>query len=288
MRTMEQRADSEQPSGRSADGTTGGRRFPPTRPAGSAVDKALDLIEATARSDRGLRLSELAEQVGLHRATAYRILADLVRRNWVLRYDGRYLPGTVLLQLSQQVSGRSIATLCRPVLQELADRTGMMANLQVLEPDGSRVVDAVRPPRYAVITDLVGELLPAHRFAGPLALVAALTPQRQEHYLRLAAAAGHPVDGPGGLREELVEVRRTGYALVRRRNDDVVASMSRVVPSPAEDPLCALTVIGLDAEFDDPRQAVVRAALAEAVTDIQRRLTQAGQPDHSTTRDEET
>lgn len=66
----------------------------------TAVDKALDLIEAVGRAPRPPRLTELADEVGLHRATAYRILVDLVRRGWVLRADDRYLPGTAVLLLS--------------------------------------------------------------------------------------------------------------------------------------------------------------------------------------------
>ena len=66
--------------------------------ASSAVDKALDLLEAIADSDRPQRLSELAARVGLHRATAHRVLVDLVARGWVLRAGDHYLPGPAQLQ----------------------------------------------------------------------------------------------------------------------------------------------------------------------------------------------
>src|SRR4051812_35724878 len=114
------------------------------RSASSAVDKALDLIEAVARSDRPLRLSELAHQAGLNRATAYRVLVDLVRRGWVLRAEDHYLPGPAALQVSAGAAANALVALARPVVEALSERTGMMVNLQVLESERSRVIDVVR------------------------------------------------------------------------------------------------------------------------------------------------
>src|SRR6187549_403154 len=79
--------------------------------ASSAVDKALDLLEAIADSDRPQRLSELAARVGLHRATAHRVLVDLVARGWVLRAGDHYLPGPAQLRLSDAAARNSLATL---------------------------------------------------------------------------------------------------------------------------------------------------------------------------------
>src|SRR5690348_16589684 len=101
------------------------------RSATSAVDKALDLVEAVARADRPLRLTEIADAVDMHRATAYRVLADLVRRGWILRTGDHYLPGAAVLALSRAATQNSLVVLCRPVLEELSERTGMMVNLQV-------------------------------------------------------------------------------------------------------------------------------------------------------------
>ncbi|MBD2899567.1 HTH-type transcriptional regulator XynR [Actinomadura sp. RB99] len=247
-----------------------------SRPGGSAVDKALDLIESTVRADRPLRLSELASETGMHRATAYRILVDLVRRGWVLRSEDRYLPGPAVLRFSQAAAAGSLAVLGRPVLQALSDRTGMMVNLQVLEPEGGRVVDAVRPPRLAMFTDLLGELLPVHTFAGPLALVSALDEAARLPYLRAAERQGHPPEGRAALLEDIERTRRTGFALQRGRNEEVIASLSRAVLAGNGRPLCAITVVGLDGEFDDPTQAVLREHLSAAAAELGRALAGPG------------
>lgn len=244
----------------------------------TAVDKALDLVEAVSRSDRPLRLSEIADAVGLHRPTAYRVLVDLVRRGWVLRTGDHYLPGAAVLRLSRTAAAHSLVTLARPVLEALAARTGMMVNLQVLEHDRSRVLDAVRPHRLEMISLLTDQTLPVHRFAGPLALVAALPPEARTPYLRPAEDAGHAMNGPQGLLADLAKVESTGFAVERGRNEALVASVGRVVLAGPGAPLCALTVVGPDAEFDEPSLTGLCTALREATEAVAGVLGVAARP----------
>lgn len=248
------------------------------RSASSAVDKALDLVEAVARADRPQRLGELAQAVGLHRATAYRVLLDLVRRGWVLRAGEHYLPGATVLQLSRAAAAHSLVALCRPVLDALADATGLMVNLQVLEADRSRVIDVVRPERLAMISDLRDETLPVHRFAGPLALVALLDDQTRAPYLAVAQAAGHPLAGSDGLLADLDRVRQAGFAVERGRNDKLIASMSRAVAAGRGGPLCAVTIVGPDAEFDAARLPALEQQLAAATAELAALLTDLAAP----------
>ena len=230
----------------------------------SAVGKALALLEQVAGAGGPVRLSEAAAGVQLHRATAYRVLADLVERGWVTRVGERYLPGPVLVRVSASAAEHSLAGLCRPVLEELAQATGMMVNLQVLTADRSRVVDVVRPERLAMISDLRDELLPVHRFAGPLALVAALDESARAPYLRAAQAEGAVLDGPDGLTAALREAAADGFAVQRGRAQQLVASLGRAVTVEPGVPVCALTLVGPVAEFEDGRLGVLRGTLAGA------------------------
>lgn len=230
------------------------------RSANSALDKALDIIEIVAAADPAPRLSELAAAAGLHRATAHRVLADLLRRGWVQRDGDQYLPGVAVLRLSRGAATNALTTLARPILLGLAETTGMMVNLQVLEADSARVIDAVRPTRLAMITDLLGETLPVHRFAGPLALVAALPEAARRPYLRPAQADRYPMDV---LKADLAAVERTGHALEHARADRLVASLSRAVPG---HPLCALTLVGPAVEFTADTLPPLLSALTEATT----------------------
>lgn len=234
--------------------------------ARSAVDKALDLVEAVSRAPHAVRLTDLAAEVGLHRATAYRILVDLIRRGWVLRAGDRYLPGAALLRMSASAAGNSLTALARPVVERLSTTTSMMVNLQVLEEGGSRVIDVVRPERLAMISDLRGEFLPVHRFAGPLALVAALEPEARPRWLGTLPEGGD--SGLQALAEELAAVERAGVAVERGRHEKLVASISRAVAPAAGVPVCALTVVGPATEFDGPQLADLESHLRAATDEL--------------------
>jgi len=223
------------------------------RSANSAVDKALDLVEIVASAEHPLRLSELAEAADLHRPTALRVLGDLIRRGWVQRIDDHYLPGPAVLRLPRRQD--ALTALARPVLEKLALETGMMVNLQVLEADRARVIDVVRPDRLEMISHLLGEALPVHRYAGPQALVAGLPAAARHPYLQLAQDDGYPI---GLLEETLSEVSRTGRALERNR---LVGCLARAVPGG----VCALTVVGPVGEFTSPAIPPLDSALIAAI-----------------------
>lgn len=229
--------------------------------ATSAVDKALDLLEAIADSERPQRLSELAARVGMHRATAHRVLVDLVARGWVLRAGDHYLPGAVQLRVSDGAARNSLATLCRPVMEALCAETDLMVNLQVLEGLGTRVVEVVQPARLLMIAHLRDEVLSLDRFAGPVALVAMLDEDARAPYLR--AAEGGPA-----LQEELDRTADEGFALERGRHQRLIASLSRAVLSLRGTPVCALTLVGLEPDFDRDRLPALRDALRRATDEL--------------------
>ena len=242
--------------------------------AQSAIEKALDLLDLIARSSTPLKLSELAEELDMLRPTAHRVLAELIGKGWVFRYDGRYLPGAALLQLSSDAAANSLAAICRPALHSLSEATGMMTNLQVLEKDGSRVIDAERPERFKMITRMVGDLLPPHRFAGALALTSSLDDAAITPYLAIVRQTGYPISGDAGFLTDLALTRQNGYALIRGRSQDIVSSMSRAITPRKGSPLCALTVIGYSSDFDDEATLLmVEKELATAADEVERLLT---------------
>jgi DNA-binding IclR family transcriptional regulator len=229
--------------------------------ATSAVDKALDLLEAIADSDRPQRLSELAARVGMHRATAHRVLVDLVARGWVLRAGDHYLPGAAQLRVSDGAARNSLATLCRPAMEALSEETDLMVNLQVLEGHGTRVVEVVQPARLLMIAHLRDETLSLDRFAGPVALVAMLDEDARAPYLRAS-------QDEDALRAELVRTAADGFALERGRHQQLIASLSRAVLSLRGTPVCALTLVGLEPDFDTDRLPALRDALQRATADL--------------------
>jgi DNA-binding IclR family transcriptional regulator len=102
------------------------------------LDKAMVVLRAIAAAPAGL--SELQKSTGLPRATAHR-LATALEAHGLLRRDpeGRFELGHALVALGRTAADRfPLASLARPILEELRDSTGESVQLFVVEGAGDR------------------------------------------------------------------------------------------------------------------------------------------------------
>src|ERR1700744_789462 len=86
-----------------------------------------------AASPTGLTVQQLADQVGVHRTIAYRLLTTLAQFRLVAKgEDGRYRPAAGLAGLGASFdrNGRQVS---RPTLRALADEIGTTVSLFIAE-----------------------------------------------------------------------------------------------------------------------------------------------------------
>lgn len=75
-----------------------------------SVQRALDILEAVAHSDDGLRLNEIAQRLGLKKPTAHNLLRTLRIRGYVAKDSAnRYRLGPGIDEVGRQRAGRAIA-----------------------------------------------------------------------------------------------------------------------------------------------------------------------------------
>ena len=144
------------------------------------LDRGLDALVLISRTPGGLRVGELAARLTLHRAIAYRIVATLAEHGMVRRLDdGRIVLGASAFQLGAQAADM-IRAQARPVLDELAERTGATAFLSMAEGEEC-VVSLIAEPRDAMINIhyRIGYRHPVSRGAAGIAILAA-RPERAD------------------------------------------------------------------------------------------------------------
>jgi len=151
-----------------------------TSPAGNlqSLERAILLLRATADSTSGLRLTQLADAVGLSKSTAHRILSALVQHG-LLRLSAElrvYTPGGELYRLGIATARHfSLADLARPSLQRLADLTGDTVFLSVIDGCEALCLDRISGDfPIKTLTLAVGDRRPLGVGAGSLALLSAL------------------------------------------------------------------------------------------------------------------
>lgn len=247
-----------------------------------SVDHALHLAQVL-QQEGPLRVTDAAEQLGVSRSTAHRLLAMLVYRDFAEQIDDRrYRAGPVLRPT--EVTEAPVALLRRvaqPHLQELVDRSGETVNLVVLAGAEVRFLATVECDRVLRVGDRAGLALPAHMASGGKVLLAALGEDELERlYGKPAAGVSGEAAGGAGvdlkrLRRELTLVRKRGFAINDQLTETGLTAVGMAVHDPDGRPAAAVSVAAPTVRFDQDVLPVWVAAISAAVTRIGRDLATA-------------
>lgn len=134
------------------------------REAQTSLEKALDVCETLAATERGLTVTELARALHLPPSTAHRLLAVLKRRGFVRQDEDttRYSLTLKMLDLSFKLLGRSELRLhAYPVLREYVLRTGLRAFIAVPRAGDVTYVWNAGPDAVGMHT-VYGREMPVH------------------------------------------------------------------------------------------------------------------------------
>jgi DNA-binding IclR family transcriptional regulator len=175
----------------------------------TSVDNALQII--LMLGDRPVRVSQVAQDLGVARSTAHRLLAMLVFRGFAERDNDRlYHPGPVLARTANK-TGRDLAAIARPRLRALSGRFDETVHLMVLQGPDVLFVESIEGSQALKIGSRVGMVLPAHRTSGGKAILAALSSRQLAELYADVAQDRRPdlVD----LGPTLRTARITGYAV---------------------------------------------------------------------------
>ena len=134
-----------------------------------AVDRALDVIELLAASDRDLALSEILKRVHIPRQSLIRILNTLCDRGIVNRADQRgfYRPGMKLLYLGDRLKEKiRLRSLAWPFMQELAEKTGKTIELSTRDRDQIILIEQIEGTEGVRLYSRVGSGYPYFHAVG--------------------------------------------------------------------------------------------------------------------------
>ena len=129
------------------------------------LDRAMALIGIISRSPGPLNLGRLAEQAGLHTASAHRILGALMAHGLVEKTGaGEYDLGVRWLEVGNRLRARlNIRQVAMPAMQQLAELTGETVNLIVRRGDEAVYVERVTGGQTMIqVVQVVGAHAPLH------------------------------------------------------------------------------------------------------------------------------
>jgi len=163
--------------------------------AGSlTLERGLRVLRVLGEHPDGLSVTQLAAEIGTHRAGIYRLLAPLLEQRLVIREQDRYLLGLGLIELASGVRPR-LQEAAAPELQRLADDLGATMALTIRDGEEAVVAAVSEPRRSDVhITYRAGMRHALDRAASGIAILAALAPRDGERdAIRRARSQGWAV-----------------------------------------------------------------------------------------------
>ncbi len=210
--------------------TVDGPNVEPAYPV-SSVDNALTLLSAL-RTQRTLRVTDAARQLGVARSTAHRLLSMLAHHDFVIQDDlsKAYMMGPELVRLGlAAVRNTDIRTVARPALEALRDTVQETVHLATLRGTSVLYLDCVESARFVRVGSRVGSLVPAANSAAGRALLSVAPPALLDELSQLTRteAASFEVAAVEG---DLAEARERGYAISRAEPD--LVAVGAVIQDP--------------------------------------------------------
>lgn len=237
-----------------------------------SLDRAMALLNAVSASSPGGRpAAELADECGLNRATAWRLLATLEHHSLVERdpLTNRYAIGFAITQLATTAGVEGLIRRSHPVLERICADSGETANLAVPRRVGLAYVDEVAPP--AVLTARwLGRQVPIHATSTGKALLAWLPDGEIESVLSLPLAGYTSTTRTesDALRAELMSIRKRGYSVSVGELEPDVYGVSAPVLDPHGRPFAVISVWGPRDRVPQTRFAELGTLVRAAVCDI--------------------
>jgi IclR family acetate operon transcriptional repressor len=187
-----------------------------TRPAVQSVDRALTILEILER-EGWMGVTTLARELGIHKSTAFRLLATLEQRGIVEQHveTQKYRLGFALVRLASAVrAGLDLTRSARPVCEWLSEQTGETVNIAVLEGGEVVNIDQVNLSSSVVSVDWLGRRTGLHSTSTGKVFLAHLPERVREEILdsNLAPMTPKTITDPDVLRAQLAEIRTLGWS----------------------------------------------------------------------------
>lgn len=198
-----------------------------------AIARALQVIEILAEASGGLSLSELARRLDVNKQVAIRITESLEGAGFIFRQ-----PASDLLFLSYRVCNIGERMLhsarlleqCSAVLRRLADQTGELARLALVEQeDLFWVLAAASQKRMLQINPLYTPGIKLHGTATGKAWLSTMPDARVRAILtrrKLATWTPNTMTDMGRILADLAEVRRRGWATSIEESEPGVSAVA--------------------------------------------------------------
>lgn len=194
-------------------------------------------------------VTDVANQLDIHKSTAFRLLATLEHRGMVEQHPetSKYRLGHGLVRLASAVNvDLDLRRRVRPACEALAESTRETVNLAILDRGEVVHIDQVVGSVSIVHLNWLGRRTPPHCTASGKVLLAHLPEPQRRRFLDgdLERFTPHTIVDPEVLEEELDRARTDGYATTIEELELGLNAVAAPIQVGTGDVLASLVVSG--------------------------------------------
>ncbi|WP_375002733.1 IclR family transcriptional regulator [Aeromicrobium sp. CTD01-1L150] len=236
-----------------------------------SVDRAITILEILAREGEA-GVTSVADELGVHKSTAFRLIGTLEARGVVEQTDdrGKYQLGVGLIRMAGTTAARiDLVQASRPISKQLAADTGETVNIAVLVDDSALYLDQIAGAATLQPHNWVGRRIPLHATSNGKVLAAALDPDEVDELLPdLPPYTERTITRRRTLHRELADVRRNGHAVAVDELEEGMTALSAPVRDAHGEVAAALSVTGSSFRLDAESRAGVATLLVAAADEV--------------------
>ncbi len=190
-----------------------------------SIDRALSILEVLSDYSKGLGVTEISEQVNLHKSTVYRLLTTLIYKGYVVQdtETNKYGITLKLFELgSKKVESMDLLSVSKEYTKKLMESVNEVVHLVVREGNEIVYIDKVEANNTIMMASTIGKRSPMYCTSVGKAILAHLPEKKVKEIWdnsKIVKYTDYTITDFEELKTELEDIRQKGYAVDNEENE---------------------------------------------------------------------
>lgn len=243
-----------------------------------SVKKAIDVLEALAKEENGIGVSQLGRQLNLPKSTIHEILSAFKGGRFVDQNpeDKKYHLGLRIFELGNIVQSQlQLRKIAHPYLYNLSRKTNETTYLVVLEGNRTVYIDCVESTARLRAHPVFGDRVPLHCGSLGKAIMAFLPEEKINKIIYkdgLERFTENTITDPQVLRRELEKVRKRGYAIDNMEHEEGICCVGAPIRNHQNEVFAAISISGPCQRFTSKNVKEMALSVMQAAREISAKL----------------
>ena len=241
------------------------------------LERAMNLLATFDENHQEMGVTELADRLGLHKATVHRILRTLEKGGFIQQNseNGKYHLGWQLIPLGTlALQHFDLRRLASDLMQLLLEEHQETVDMAIYESREMYYIEVLESPQPVKIAARPGRGLPIHCTATGKAFLAFAEPVEVDAILssKLKRYTPQTIVNPDLIREEFKTIRSKGYATSREEFEAGITAVAAPVFNRKGKVEAVIAIPGPSYRIPDERMTVLGEAVSSAARTLTARL----------------